>query len=218
MALALTLWIGALLLAAFLLGSIPFGFLLYRLATGGDIRRTGSGNIGATNVLRSGGRGLGALTLALDAGKGALAVTLALHWMPGPGQLWAAVAALAVIVGHIYSPWLGFHGGKGVATALGAFAVLTPWALLAAAAVFGLTLAAWHYVSLASIAACVALPLALWIPGLSPGGGHAPLAVETVAVAAALLIIARHRANIERLWRGTEAGLGRGAASREAAK
>jgi glycerol-3-phosphate acyltransferase PlsY len=202
MALVLTV-----LITAFLLGSIPFGFLLYRLATGGDIRRTGSGNIGATNVLRSGGRRLGALTLALDASKGALAVAVALHWAP-PAAPWAA---LVVIVGHMYSPWLSFRGGKGVATALGAFAVLTPWALLAAVVVFALVFAGWRYVSLASIAACVGLALVLLIPALGPPGEPATPALQAVAVAAALLIIARHRANIGRLWRGTESSFGRAA-------
>jgi len=219
MAPVITVLVTALLLGAFLLGSIPFGFLLYRLATGGDIRRIGSGNIGATNVLRSGGRRLGALTLALDAGKGALAVAAALYWAP-PVAPWAA---LVVIVGHMYSPWLSFHGGKGVATALGAFAVLTPWALLAAAVVFALVFAGWRYVSLASIAACVTLPLVVLIPALGPPGGHATPALQAsgeVAVAAALLIIARHRANLARLWRGTESGWGRapGGNSRGVAK
>ncbi|MGH9394091.1 MAG: glycerol-3-phosphate acyltransferase, partial [Terriglobales bacterium] len=113
----------ALLAAAFLLGSIPFGYLIYRLSTGDDIRRAGSGNIGATNVLRTAGTTLGLLTLALDVFKGWLAVELGLHWARSLPALVAAVLML-VVLGHLYSPWLRFKGGKGVATALGAFLAL----------------------------------------------------------------------------------------------
>jgi glycerol-3-phosphate acyltransferase PlsY len=188
-------------IAAFLLGSIPFGYLLYRLATGGDVRRSGSGNIGATNVLRTGGKRLGVLTLLLDAGKGAAALALALALTPA----WAWAALLAVIVGHMFTPWLGFRGGKGVATALGAFAVLTPWAALGAVVVFALLFAIWRYVSLASIVACVALP-ALIVAGVD---GRTTSPLEWAAIAAAALIIARHHANIGRLLRGTESSFRR---------
>ncbi|HUX67069.1 MAG TPA: glycerol-3-phosphate 1-O-acyltransferase PlsY [Terriglobales bacterium] len=188
---------------AFLLGSIPFGYLVYRLRTGGDIRQIGSGNIGATNVLRASGKTLGILTLLLDAAKGWLAVWLALRWAPGASGLLAAVLLLAIL-GHLYSPWLRFRGGKGVATALGAFLALAPWPLLGALAVFALVLALWRYVSLASIAACLALPLLLFVPGppaLAPG-------VKLAAVATAALIILRHRPNLARLRAGTEHKLG----------
>lgn len=188
---------------AFLLGSIPFGYLIYRLRTGGDIRHIGSGNIGATNVLRASGTRLGILTLLLDAAKGWLALWLALRWAPSQPGLLAAVLLL-VILGHLYSPWLRFRGGKGVATALGAFLALAPWPLVGALVVFALVLALWRYVSLASIAACVALPLLLWLPGSAP----LALGLKLAAIAAAALIIARHRPNLARLRLGTETKLG----------
>ena len=187
---------------AFLLGSIPFGYLIYRLRTGGDIRHIGSGNIGATNVLRASGTKLGILTLLLDAAKGWLGVWLALRWAPSQPGLLAAVLLL-VILGHLYSPWLRFRGGKGVATALGAFLALAPGPLLGALAVFALVLALWRYVSLASIAACIALPLLLWLPGQTLA-----LGLKLAALGAAALIIARHRPNLARLRLGTEHKLG----------
>ncbi|MGH9480745.1 MAG: glycerol-3-phosphate 1-O-acyltransferase PlsY [Terriglobales bacterium] len=193
-----------LLLLAFLIGSIPFGYLLYRVATGQDIRRAGSGNIGATNVMRSAGAKLGVLTLLLDAGKGYVALWLGERWAHGHAAVLAAMLFL-VILGHLYSPWLRFRGGKGVATALGSFLALTPGPLLGALAVFVLVLLAWRYVSLASIAACAALPLLLLIPLRQ--GGLAPV-TEAAAVAVAALIVVRHRTNLGRLRRGTEAKLG----------
>ncbi|MGH9488045.1 MAG: glycerol-3-phosphate 1-O-acyltransferase PlsY [Terriglobales bacterium] len=193
-----------LLALAFALGTIPFGYLLYRWRTGGDIRRQGSGNIGATNVLRASGARLGVLTLVLDAAKGWLAVWLALRWGGGEAVLLAAALVL-VIAGHVFSPWLGWKGGKGVATALGAFLALAPLTLAEAAVVFLVVLAAWRYVSLASICACVALPLLLLLP-LRQGrvGG----VVVIAAALAAVLIISRHGGNLGRLRRGTEAKLG----------
>ncbi|MGH9476042.1 MAG: glycerol-3-phosphate 1-O-acyltransferase PlsY [Terriglobales bacterium] len=188
---------------AFALGSIPFGFLLYRWRTGGDIRQSGSGNIGATNVQRFAGRKLGLLTLALDAAKGWLAVWLALHW---GGNNVAAAALLLVIAGHIFSPWLGWHGGKGVATALGAFLSAAPWTLAGSVVVFLIVLTGWRYVSLASICACVALPLLVGLLPF-PYGTRAP-ALLAGAVAAAVLILWRHSGNMERLRRGTESKLG----------
>lgn len=190
-------------LLAFLIGSIPFGYLLYRLRTGGDIRQQGSGNIGATNVMRSAGTTFGILTLLLDAGKGYFALWLGERWGHDPAIL--AAMLLAVILGHLYSPWLRFRGGKGVATALGAFLALAPGPLLGALAVFVLVLLAWRYVSLASIAACAALPVWLLIP--LNQGTLAPV-IEAAAVAVGILIVFRHRANLGRLRRGTEAKLG----------
>ncbi|MGH9520154.1 MAG: glycerol-3-phosphate 1-O-acyltransferase PlsY, partial [Terriglobales bacterium] len=186
--------------------SIPFGYLLVRLRTGGDVRRQGSGNIGATNVLRTAGKSLGILTLMLDAAKGWVAMQFVLRWHPTPA--WAVAAALLlVILGHIYSPWIRFRGGNGVATGLGAFLALAPWALLVSLAVFAVVAWISRYVSLASICACVALPLLL----LTPLHGSAVSAmVKACAAAAAVLIIARHHANIARLLRGTENRLGGG--------
>jgi len=193
---------GLLLALAFLLGSIPSGYLLYRARTGADIRGAGSGNIGATNVLRTAGAGLGVATLALDALKGWLAVALAMRWAGGEAGVIAAALAL-VVLGHLYTPWLRFRGGKGVAAALGAFLALAPLALAQALVVFALVLAAWRYVSLASMAACVALPLLLL-------AARPPLPTPELGVAAgvAVLIIVRHRANLARLRQGTEHKLG----------
>jgi acyl phosphate:glycerol-3-phosphate acyltransferase len=199
-------------LAAFLLGSIPFGYLVCRLALGTDVRQAGSGNIGATNVLRTGGKKLGLATLLLDAGKGWLAVWLALRFGGGwqaPGVL--AAVLLAAVAGHLFSPWMGFRGGKGVATGLGAFLALTPGPLAAAVAIFLVVLALWRYVSLASIAACAALPLLLLAPLGQP---RVPAALEAAAAATAALIVWRHRANIGRLRQGTEHKWGAKAAAR----
>lgn len=189
---------------AFLLGSIPFGYLLFRWRTGGDIRRSGSGNIGATNVLRTAGKKLGVLTLLLDAFKGWLALWLALHWGQNPPVLVAGCLVL-VIAGHIFSPWLRGRGGKGVATALGAFLALAPWALAGAAVVFLIVLAVWRYVSLASICACIALPLLLLIPMRT---GHVAPVVVAVTAAVMALVIYRHKGNLGRLRQGTESRLG----------
>lgn len=192
-----------LLALAFFLGSIPFGYLLFRLRTGGDIRQQGSGNIGATNVLRTAGRALGLLTLALDAAKGWFALYLVLR---AAAPAWAiGTALLLVILGHVYSPWLRFRGGKGVATALGAFLALAPWALLVTLGIFALVAWFWRYVSLASICACLALPLLLLTP--LQGAADRPV-IRLFAAAVAALIIARHHANIARLLRGTENRLG----------
>ncbi len=193
-------------LLAFLLGSIPFGYLLCRFAAGTDVRRAGSGNIGATNVLRIAGRKLGLLTLLLDAGKGWLALGLELRYGGGwsrPGVL--AAVLLAAVAGHLFSPWMRFRGGKGVATGLGAFLALAPGPLAAAAAIFALVLARSRYVSLASITACAALPLLLLLPLGQP---RIPPVLEAAAVATAALILWRHRANLSRLRQGTEPRLG----------
>jgi acyl phosphate:glycerol-3-phosphate acyltransferase len=176
----------------YLLGSIPFGLLLIRLAGRGDIRRIGSGNIGATNVLRTGSKGLAALTLLLDLVKGAAAVVIAKGW----GTDASLVAAGCVILGHMFPVWLGFRGGKGVATALGVLIPLA-WPVAMIAALLWLTTALFsHYSSLAALVAAVA------------SAGLAPLIVDrTTALvigAIALLIILRHHSNIRRLVAGTE--------------
>jgi len=198
---------------AYLLGSIPFGFLLVWLVRKEDIRAKGSGNIGATNVLRSGAKGLGVLTFVLDGSKGYVAVAVAefLARNQGPGVLQRAaiVAALLVTLGHIFPVWLRFKGGKGVATAFGAFLALCPWAALSAFGFWAAVVVLTRYVSLASILAAVALPfLTLW---LSPGRyGYVSGAVVFVCC---WIVVVKHWPNIQRLVHGTEHRFG---ASRKA--
>ena len=189
---------------SYLLGSIPFGFLLVWLVRKEDIRTTGSGNIGATNVLRSGAKKLGVLTFILDGAKGYAAVMVAELLARGkdPTSLrhLAITAGLFVILGHMFPVWLHFKGGKGVATAFGVFVALCLPAALSALALWGAVVALTRYVSLASILAAVVLPfLTLW---LSPGMyGY----VSGAAMfACCWIVIAKHRANIVRLMRGTE--------------
>jgi glycerol-3-phosphate acyltransferase PlsY len=183
-------------LAAYLLGSIPFGLLLTRMAGLGDVRAIGSGNIGATNVLRTGNKGLAAATLLLDLAKGAAAVLLAGRFLPGM----EGPAALGVVVGHCFPVWLGFKGGKGVATTAGAcFALGWPIGLAYAIAWLGLALLT-RISSLAGLCAAVAAPVAA-----SAMGYHA---VVPYLVAIAALIIWLHRGNIGRLRNGTEPKLG----------
>ena len=201
------------ILLAYLVGSIPFGYLIVKLRGEGDVRETGSGGTGATNVTRRAGRAAGVLTLALDAAKGAVAVALA-RWLlrdDSGADWWVAGAAIAAIAGHVFPVWLGFRGGKGVATGLGVFACLAPLAVLCVAPVFVAVVWATRYVSLGSITASAALPLFVWLFG---GRGGATAATTTAltpllaaAVAGAALIIFMHRANIGRLLRGTESKL-----------
>jgi glycerol-3-phosphate acyltransferase PlsY len=193
-------------LAAYFLGSIPFGFLLVRLFLKEDIRSQGSGNIGATNVVRSGAKKLGALTFVLDACKGFAAVWLAsrIAFAPGvagvPLQNAAALAALCAILGHIYPVWLRFKGGKGVATAFGVFLALAPWAALAALVVFIAAFALSKYVSLASILAAIALPVfAMLLPHVAYMSS-----LVAVIIIIPLIVIAKHHQNIGRLLNGTE--------------
>ena len=190
-----------LLLVSYLLGSIPFGVILARLFGGADVRKAGSGNIGATNVARVAGPAAGVLTLLLDAGKGWFAVWLARHFMHGASGLLVAAGFFALL-GHCFPPWLRFRGGKGVATAAGVFAALCPEALLAALILFGLVVWFWHYVSLGSLAAAAAIPLLvyfLWAPHFAP-----PNIVNAGSLAIAALVIFQHRGNIGRLTRGEE--------------
>src|SRR5579885_2888102 len=152
--------IGIVILEAYLLGSIPFGYLLYRLTEGGDVRATGSGNIGATNVLRSAGLAAGCATLVLDAGKGFLAVVLA-GALTGGTQEWMGMAAVIAVLGHMFPLFLKFRGGKGVATGLGTFLALAPLPVLASVCVFVVVAAIWRYISLGSIIAVSVIPLIL---------------------------------------------------------
>ena len=180
----------------YLLGSIPFGYLLVKAFRGDDVRTTGSGNIGATNVART-SPVLGATTLALDALKGAAAVFVVFRIFPGHNTL-PFVAAVAAVAGHIFPVWLGFRGGKGVATGLGSFLLLTPKAILLALAIFVAVAAAFRLVALASIVATASLPpLALLL-------GEGNQRGVFLLTAASLLIIAKHHQNITRMLRGTE--------------
>jgi glycerol-3-phosphate acyltransferase PlsY len=192
-------------LLASLLGSIPFGYLIVRMGGGGDVRRTGSGGTGATNVTRRAGKWAGALTLLLDASKGAAAVLVARALLAdGPGvNWWVAAAALAAVAGHVFPVWLGFRGGKGVATGLGVFLVLAPLAVLCSLLVFVVIVWATRYVSLGSIAAAALIPLAVWLLGLRAADDN-QLPLLTAATAGGALIIFMHRANIGRLVRGEE--------------
>jgi glycerol-3-phosphate acyltransferase PlsY len=192
------LWI---LVAAYLLGSIPFGILLTQVRGAGDLRKSGSGNIGATNVARVAGPLAGILTLVLDAGKGGAAVVLAQRYANG-SAMWMTLAALAALLGHCFPVWLRFKGGKGVAPALGVFTVLSPLAALAALTLFVVVVAYGRYVSLGSIIAAAAMPLLmyfLWAPPHAP-----PLIVTAGTFAASALIIWKHDANIQRLVQGDE--------------
>jgi len=183
----------------YLAGSVPFAFLLARRA-GIDVRVVGSRNVGAANVMRSTGTGRAVAVMALDVAKGAAAVVFA-NLTTGGATLAAATGAAAV-VGHIYPVWLRFHGGKGVAVAAGAFAVLAPVATALAAVLFLVTVWITRYISLGSIAATAVLPPIAWLVG-------APLGVVVAAAGSATLILFRHRTNLRRLRAGTERRLGR---------
>jgi glycerol-3-phosphate acyltransferase PlsY len=182
------------LLIAYLLGSIPFGYILVKHAHGTDIRSVGSGNIGATNVYRK-SRGAGIATLILDAAKGYVAV-LAAAWLTRDTG-WQAMAAVAAILGHMFTVFLLFKGGKGVATACGAYLALSPQAVALTVVVFIAVAALTRYVSLASIAAAASFPLAVYLRG-------EPNEVLAAAIIGAALIVAKHHQNIHRLLTGTE--------------
>jgi len=181
---------------AYLIGAIPCGIVLTRLFGKEDIRQAGSGNIGATNVYRVAGRGLGIATLIGDALKGVLPTLFAAQ-ATGFSPAQVALIAAATFLGHLYPVYLGFKGGKGVATALGIFLVLSPKAVLIAFAVFALVLWKWRYISLGSISAAAAIP---WL--VLAFEGSAWLFVATLFIAA--MVIVRHRGNIERLRNGSE--------------
>ncbi len=181
----------------YFLGSIPFGLLLTRLAGLGDVRSIGSGNIGATNVLRTGNRSLAAATLFLDALKGALAVILAERFGIGLGIL----AGFGAFVGHLFPIWLGFKGGKGVATYLGALLPISPIAALAFTVIWLATAFLTRYSSLSALIACMTVPIAL----LMLGFGDASIVFSLMS----LLVFWKHRANIQRLMAGDESRIGR---------
>ncbi len=199
-------------LIAYLLGSIPFGYILVRVFRGEDVRAIGSGNIGATNVARK-APGLGFMTLVLDAAKGFIAVWLAgqlvggniltdyIQPPPAPTIAKAMVAAaLFAIIGHIFPVWLKFKGGKGVATGVGSFLALAPKAVLIVLVIFAAVVIAFRYVSLGSILGAAAFPVFAWLLNgekISPG-------VLAAMIAASALIILKHHANIRRLLAGTE--------------
>ena len=183
------------LLIGYAVGSLPIGFLVTQRARGVDLRRAGSGNVGATNVYRTSGPGMALAVMLFDAGKGAGAVALAGGGVP------AVAAAVAAVIGHIYPVWLKFKGGKGVATASGAFGLLSPVPTAIAAAAFAIVVFRTRLVSLGSIVATVTLPIVEWLrPGL--------LAVDIGATMVAALILFRHRGNMARLWSRTERALG----------
>ena len=188
-------------IAAYFLGSIPFGLLLTKAFGRGDVRKVGSGNIGATNVARAAGLAAGVLTLALDVAKGAGAVLLA-EKLSNDSATWMMISVLAVLVGHCFPVWLKFKGGKGVAAAMGTFLVLSPLACLGAVILFLFVVSFWRYVSLGSVSAAAAMPLLiyfLWAPHHAP-----PLAITFGTLAASLLIIHKHRGNLGRLVEGVE--------------
>ena len=201
---------------SYLLGSIPFGYLLVRIFRGEDIRLTGSGNIGATNVARSGAKGLGIATLVLDAMKGALAVWLAevlagskynlcgdfMQHPCAPALRLMSLAALFAVLGHVFPVWLRFKGGKGVATALGVFCVLFPAAILVALAIFIVVVALTRYVSLGSILGAIAFPAAAYF--LQSTDALSLLLASSVS----LIVVLKHHQNISRLLSGTESRFG----------
>jgi glycerol-3-phosphate acyltransferase PlsY len=188
-------------LAAYLFGSIPFGLILAKLFGAGDVRKSGSGNIGATNVARVVGPVAGILTLLFDTLKGVAAVLLAAR-VTSDSAMWMMMAAFAVLLGHCFPVWLKFKGGKGVATALGVFLALSPWAAFSALFLFLVCVAFWRFVSLGSVAAAAAMPMLiyfLWAPHHSP-----PVIVDVGTLAIAILVIYKHDANLQRLVEGTE--------------
>jgi acyl phosphate:glycerol-3-phosphate acyltransferase len=204
----LTLYLISVIIA-YLLGSIPFGFVLVKMFRGEDVRNTGSGNIGATNVARTGSKGLAIATLALDAIKGCVAVALAAsvshthynYCSDGPcveAARLMSVAALAAVLGHMFPVWLRFKGGKGVATALGVFLVLFPKAVLVSLAIFIIVVVATRYVSLGSILGAITFPIAAYFLATTDWQALAPACVI------ALLVVLKHHANIGRLLAGNE--------------
>jgi len=189
-------------LFAYLLGSIPFGYLIVRWQKGVDVRSTGSGSTGATNVMRNLGVIGFVATFILDVVKGILAVLLASHLTSGNPR-WIAISSVAAILGHCFPVWLKFRGGKGVATGVGVFIALAPLQVALALGIFAIVVAIWRYISLGSIAGTAAFPL------LVQCMKHPPLPIVLGAAGAALIIISMHHANIRRLLSGIENKVGK---------
>lgn len=189
-------------LVAYLIGSIPFGYLLVRWQKGIDVRSTGSGGTGATNVSRSLGMAGFVAVFILDVGKGTLAVLLVKR-LTGGDPRWIALASVAAILGHCFPVWLKFRGGKGVATGVGVFLALAPLQVAVVLVIFAIIVAIWRYVSLGSVVATAAFPFLVYFMK------HAPLPIVLGAAGSALVIISMHHANIGRLLAGTESKLGR---------
>jgi glycerol-3-phosphate acyltransferase PlsY len=189
-----------LVVAGYLAGSIPFGVVLGRTVLGVDVRKVGSGNIGATNVARAGGKGLGVLVLALDAAKAIVPILVARRLLDGAprAEAWTVAVAIAAFVGHLFPVWLKFHGGKGVATGLGIFAVLAPWAAVAGVAAYAIAYAVTRISSVGSLAGTLVCMAGAFVTH----GGSSPVSWAGLVLAA--LIVLRHRDNIRRLARGEE--------------
>ncbi len=181
----------------YLIGAIPFGYLIVKLRTGQDVRASGSGNIGATNVLRTTGRAAAVVTLLLDIAKGFAAVWLMARFTAGD-PLWTSASALAVMAGHAFPVFLGFKGGKAVASFIGAFLYIAAVPVLAVLLVFVIVVAVTRYISLGSIVAAITFPLGVWLIM------HPPAPVWIASIIAAAFMVYRHRANIERIREGTE--------------
>jgi glycerol-3-phosphate acyltransferase PlsY len=182
------------IIGAYLLGSIPVGLILARFG-GKDPRKVGSGNIGATNVMRAAGKKAGIITLLGDMAKGFIPTLLALHWLGEPSSV--ALVGFAAFVGHLFPLYLGFKGGKGVATSVGLFLAISPLAILIATIIFVLLLVKWGYVSLGSLVGTIAMPVTLVLLG-------APASYTLLSLAVAVLVFIKHRENIRRLLAGTE--------------
>ncbi len=186
---------------AYLLGAIPFGFLVVKFSTGKDVRAAGSGNIGATNVLRTTGRAQAVATLALDIAKGFAAIWIAAALTanaPASAPFWTSAAALAVMAGHSFPVFLRFQGGKAVACFIGAFLYLTPEPMLAALVLFIVVAAGTRYISAGSVIAAGTFPLGVWLIL------HPPIEVLAASLIAGAFIVYRHKANLERIHAGTE--------------
>lgn len=207
----------ALVAAAYLIGSIPFSFLVVRVVAGRDIRREGSHNVGATNVARTAGKVPGVIALLLDIAKGYAAVVMARWLVARPGwpfpagtaawesrEFWIALAGLIAVLAHMYPAWLKFHGGKGVATAAGVVLALNPLALTAAMIVFLIVALLFRMISLASIVTAASIPLLLTYLGRG-----APFWHVVISIAIAIAVIGKHHSNIARIVHGTERRLGR---------
>ena len=199
------MYLAVVIIVSYLLGSIPFGYLIVSAKTGSDVRQTGSGGTGATNVSRRAGKAAGVATLLLDAIKGAGAVCFAKFMTGGMDHAawYVGIAGLTAILGHIFPVWLKFHGGKGVATGVGVFSVLAPFAVLAAAVIFVVIVLVTRYVSLGSMIAAIFIPLFLWLETLIRPLRDATALIATSLLGAALIVYA-HRANIGRLMNRTE--------------